>query len=173
MLRWLSILFLCWAACCSAPAAQLRLAWDPSPDAVAGYRLYAATNSFCPSSVVVLPGSDDPLLTPLLPPIVATTPGVPLSNALRKVDCGLALTGAFADLWPARWHFVATAYLCTGEESLPSNEVTHVVPEPRIVTVWAEQAPSLSGLWRKVADWPTITLTNPVEDAFYRINLGP
>lgn len=161
------------AVVCAAVAAPATLAWDASTNAVDGYRLYAATNSFYPSSVVVLQGSPDLTLTALVPSITATAPGIPLSNALRQIDCGLALTGAFADLWPARWYFVATAYLNTGEESLPSNEVTYVVPVPRVITVWAEQSPSLSGPWRKVASWPTLTLTNPVGDAFYRINLGP
>lgn len=105
MLRWLAIPLLS-CAVCAASSAQLRLAWDPSPDAVDGYRLYAGTNS------------------------LALSP----TNALVKIDAGTNLTAVVNDLLPGRWFFVATAYQRTTNgipvESAPSNEIMFEVPAP-------------------------------------------
>ena len=129
----LSILcILCVSALSQAHAVTLE--WDPSPDAwVAGYRLYASTNSVAVHQ---------------------------LTNALRKVDVGTNTVCSLTNLAAGRWFFVATAYATEANgtnivtlESLPSNEVIAAIPEPpanmRTVHVqWSGQV--LSTNWQDV-----------------------
>jgi len=107
-----SVLF---GAFCVAAAAAVTLEWDPSPDAwVAGYRLYASTNSATQHQ---------------------------LTNALVKVNCGTNTSCTISNLTGGRdYYFVATAYTADGQESLPSNEVIYRVPFPPPVlrTVYVE-----------------------------------
>lgn len=79
----------------------VTLEWDPSPDAVSGYRLYASTNSVSVHR---------------------------LTNALVKVDCGMNRVCTLSNLVSGvTWYFVATGYT-TNAESLPSNEVIYRIP---------------------------------------------
>lgn len=73
---------------------ELRLAWQPSPDAVAGYILHASTNSF------------------------ATTN----ASALR-VDVGTNLTASVQATNAARWFFTVTAYDTNRVESARCPEL--------------------------------------------------
>lgn len=77
-----------------ASGQELRLAWQPSPDPVAGYILHAGTNSF------------------------ATTN----ASALR-VDVGTNLTASVQATNAARWFFTVTAYDTNRVESVPCPEL--------------------------------------------------
>lgn len=52
MKRLIVIPILLWVI--GAPASPVTLAWDASPDAVAGYRLYAGTNSAATNALVTV-----------------------------------------------------------------------------------------------------------------------
>ena len=123
----LSILcILCVSALSQAHAVTLE--WDPSPDAwVAGYRLYASTNSVAVHQ---------------------------LTNAPVRVDAGTNTTAQLTNLTAGlTYYFVATAYTADGAESLPSNEVLWRVPRPpaqmrTIIVQWSGQV--LSTNWQDV-----------------------
>ena len=105
----------------TASASKVTLEWDPSPDSwVAGYRLYASTNS------VAIHG---------------------LTNALVKLGAGTNTTCTVSNLAVGRWYFVATAYTTEEIESLPSNEViASVATAPAnmrtVVVQWSGQVAS-------------------------------
>lgn len=84
----------------SAFAGTVRLAWSPSPDAVAGYRIYAGTNS------------------PLT-----------VSNAVGVLNAGTNLTATVTATNAGRWYFIATAYT-HDSESQPTPEIAVVFPSP-------------------------------------------
>jgi hypothetical protein len=114
----------------------LTFIWDPSPDPVSGYRLYAATNSF--------------------------RAGESLSNALVKVDCGNVTNCCISNVTIAtRWYFVCTARDTNNLESLPSNEVSVLIPRPPggFGTVWLQ--------WGEV-----LATTNWADTGFFRVRIA-
>lgn len=95
-------LLLC-AFALSLPAAQLKLAWDPSPSpGVTNYVLYVSTNA------------------------ITVTNAQPVA---ARISVGTNLTSAVEFLRAGRWHFAATAQ-AEGVESEYSNELIVQVPEP-------------------------------------------
>lgn len=91
-----------------ASAAQLRLAWDASPDAVDGYRIYAGTNNAATNALVTV------------------NAGTNLTAAVDALPAGMWTFWATA--YRTNVGFV---------ESLPSNLVFVSVPAPpaKLVTV--------------------------------------
>lgn len=134
----------------TGPAQSVTLAWSPSPDqTVTGYNLYHGDMGT-------------------------------LTTLTNQVDAGPALTATVSNLQVGvTFYFFATAYDADGGESEPSNVVNYTTLPPtpapptelRIV-VKPEFAESLAGPWFPVAVWPAITLTNPVGQRFYRMDIN-
>ena len=99
----------------AAQAADLTLAWNPSPSpGQIGYYIYAGTNA------------------------------VSKTNYVRQVDVGTNLLCSLRDIDAGEWHFIAVAYQTSTNgtniatiESDPSNELTVLVPNPptKLITV--------------------------------------
>lgn len=117
-------------------ASALHLAWDPSPSSGVRYRLYAHTNTFA---------------------------GLNLTNATVRLDAGTNRTATVSNILAGtRWFFVATAYDTNGLESIPSQELSAVVPEPpaRLSTVVLQFNATVSG-------------TNWLDAGFFRVRFEP
>jgi hypothetical protein len=79
------------------------LQWDPSPDAVAGYKVYAMLFGFTPSGF-----------------------GIVSTNTFDVGNTTLAMVDGL--LQGQTYEFVVTAYTAAGVESDPSNDVLYSVP---------------------------------------------
>lgn len=122
--------------CLVSHASSIRLAWDPSPTLGVQYRLYAHTNTFA---------------------------GLNLSNATVRLDAGTNRTATVSNIVAGSvWFFVVTAYDTNGLESVPSDELSAVIPQApgRLSTV--------------VLQWnATVSGTNWLDAGFFRVRFEP
>lgn len=113
----------------AAAAAELHLAWDPSPTpGVTNYVLYASTNDFSAPTNLTAAAASTRVLAPANPQARLSGLAAPDSGAVR-LNVGTNLTATIADLAEGYWSFAATAEM-DGLESELSNIVHVQVPAP-------------------------------------------
>jgi len=76
-----------------------------------------------------------------------------IGEMTNSVDLGLELTGQIGNLVPGEtYRFVAVSYNVLGQESVPSNEVSYIVPVPTVpavvIILWTAQ--TVAGPWTGV-----------------------
>ncbi len=106
-----------------ATGQELRLAWSPSPDPVAGYILHAGTNSFTRTNAAAL-----------------------------RLDVGTNLTATIQVTNAAIWFFAATAYDSNRVESARCPEImVQFLNPPAGLGVVIQHAPTITGTnWQDV-----------------------